>query len=521
LEFRLLGPLEVHAEGRVLQIGGQRRRALLALLLLHANEVVSSDRLIEELWGERPPQAAATALQGHISRLRKLLNRDGTAEQILITRAPGYVLELEPDQLDLYRFERLREEARALRSVNDLAGASASLREALSLWRGPPLADLAYEPFAQGEAARLEELRLTALEERIEADLALGRHADLVSELEVLVAEHPFREGFCRQLMLALYRSGRQAEALEAYQRARRGLVDELGIEPGQPLRELEQAILRQDAALELAAEPAEAMAEPSRGAFVGRERELGELRRGLEDALRGRGGLYLLVGEPGIGKSRLAEELIAHAKARGARVLVGRCWEAGGAPAYWPWVQSLRAYVRGREAEELRVELGEGAPDLAQLLPEIRELFPGLPAPQSPESEGARFRLFDAASTFLKAAAQAGPVVLVFDDLHAADEPSLLLLRFLARELGDTRLLVVGAYRDIDPTLSDPLAPTLAELARERVTHRLVLDGFDEPPSHSTSRSQPDVLLTPSSWTRSTARPKAIPSSSVKSYGC
>ena len=169
----------------------------------------------------------------------------------------------------------------------------------------------------------------------------------------------------------------------------------------------------------------------------MGRERELAELVAGLDDALAGRGRLFLLAGEPGIGKSRLADELIGQARARGARVLVGRCWEAGGAPAYWPWVQALRAYVRDAEPEALRAQLGAGAADLAQLLPELRELFPTCRSRRRSESEGARFRLFDAASAFLRSAAQARPLVLVLDDMHAADEPSLLLLRFVAREIG------------------------------------------------------------------------------------
>jgi hypothetical protein len=215
--------------------------------------------------------------------------------------------------------------------------------------------------------------------------------------------------------------------------------------------------------------------------AFVGRERELAELVGGLEDALAGRGRLFLLAGEPGIGKSRLAEQLIAQAKGRGARVLVGRCWEAGGAPAYWPWVQSLRPYLRDTDAESLRSQLGEGAADVAQLLPELRDLLADLPPAVALESEGARFRLFDSITTFLERAAAVRPLVLVLDDLHAGDEPSLLLLRFVARELGESRLLIVGAYRDVDPTLADPLTTTLTELAREPVTRTLALAGLGE----------------------------------------
>ena len=213
--------------------------------------------------------------------------------------------------------------------------------------------------------------------------------------------------------------------------------------------------------------------------AFVGRERELAELTAGLDDAVAGHGRLCLLVGEPGIGKSRLAEELSTRARARGAQVLVGRCWEAGGAPAYWPWVQSLRAYVRRAEAEQLRAQLGPGAIDVAQLLPELRTVLPDLPPVPAVESEGARFRLFDSLTAFLQSAAATQPLVLVLDDLHAADEPSLLLLQFVARELARSRILVVGAYRDVDPTLTEPLRDTLSALAREPVTRRLPLTGL------------------------------------------
>jgi DNA-binding SARP family transcriptional activator len=483
MEFRILGPLEVCDDGRRLALGGARRRALLAMLLLHPNEVVSSDRLIDALWGQRPPDNAAKALQVHVSGLRKLLEperRPGEPHGVLVTRPPGYLLALAPEQLDLGRFERLRAEAIQALAAGDAAAAVGKLRRALALWRGSPLADLAYEPFAQTEIARLEELRVAALEDRLEAELALGRHSDLVGELEALIAEHPLRERLRAQLMLALYRSGRQAEALAAYRDARRTLVDELGIEPGRSLRELERAILRQDPGLEPPA-AAESARQAPRSVFVGRERELAELAGGLDDALAGRGRLFLLVGEPGIGKSRLAEELVAQAKARGARVLVGRCWEAGGAPAYWPWVQSLRAYVRDSDGAALRAQLGAGAADLAQLLPELRERFPGLSEPPSLESDAARFRLFDAVAEFLRRACESRPIVLVLDDLHAADAPSLLLLRFLTRELGSTRLFLLGAYRDVDPIPGQPLTEMLADVTREPVTRRLSLGGLSE----------------------------------------
>jgi DNA-binding SARP family transcriptional activator len=247
MEFRILGPLEVRDESSEVSLVGRKPRAVLAMLLLHPNEVVPADRLIDELWGEASPERAAAAVRVNVSRLRKSLPRD-----VVATRRPGYVVRVEPEELDLHRFERLVDEARSLLARGLAPDASERLREALSLWRGPPLAEFTYERFAQTAIARLEEIRLAALELRIDAELALGRHHELVAELEALVAEHPLRERLRGYLMTALYRSGRQAEALDAYQHARRALVDELGIEPSGALQELERAILRQHPSLDL-----------------------------------------------------------------------------------------------------------------------------------------------------------------------------------------------------------------------------------------------------------------------------
>ncbi len=260
MDFALLGPLAVTEQDRTLSLGGVKQRSLLALLLLHANEVVAADRLIGELWGESPPATAAKSIQSYVMRYRRELG----AER-LTTRAPGYVLNVEPDELDVAVFERLRAEARRA----EPARAAAKLREALALWRGSPLADLAYEPFAQTEVARLEELRLTALEERIDAELACGRHADLIGELETLIAAHPLRERLRGQLMLALYRTGRQAEALHVYRAARQELAEELGLEPGEELRRLEQAILQHDPELGLEQRPRRAPPETDRSLLV------------------------------------------------------------------------------------------------------------------------------------------------------------------------------------------------------------------------------------------------------------
>jgi len=266
LEFLILGPLEVRTDGRLVPVQGFRQRALLAMLLLHANEVVTSGRLLDELWGGEPRSDTA-ALRVRVSQLRKALRVAG-CDELLETHPPGYVLKLDRDWLDLGQHERLAAEA-GLVLEHDPARAAARLREALALWRGPPLADFAYEPFAQTTIGRLEELRLTTLENWIEAELAAGREREVVGELGALVAEHPLREGFRAQMMLALYRAGRQAEALEVYQRTRSLLVQELGIEPAPALRELHRAVLAHDPSLQRRPLPATAGISPPGAAPV------------------------------------------------------------------------------------------------------------------------------------------------------------------------------------------------------------------------------------------------------------
>jgi DNA-binding SARP family transcriptional activator len=246
-EFRILGPLEVVDSTGPIPLGGPKQRALLGLLLVHAGEVLSTDQIVDMLWSGQPPKTATTSLWNLVTQLRKVLPPD-----TLVTKPPGYRVEIDPDSLDLRRFEQLVARARRL----EAAPRAELLRDALALWRGAPLADLAFETFAAGEIRRLEELRLDALEERVDADLEQGAGAELVGELEALVGEHPLRERLRGQLMLALYRSGRQAEALQAYLDARRALVDELGIEPSPTLQRLYRSILRQESGLERAPAP-------------------------------------------------------------------------------------------------------------------------------------------------------------------------------------------------------------------------------------------------------------------------
>ncbi|MDQ3944880.1 MAG: AAA family ATPase, partial [Actinomycetota bacterium] len=382
-QFAFLGPLEVSIAGRPVNLGGSTPRTLLAMLLLRLGEVVATDALIEGLWGDRVPPSAINSLHSHLSRLRRVLGggREAGAGFRVVRHGAGYVLEGDPERVDARRFERLVEDGRRALAAGDTASAAGLLRQALGLWRGPALADFPDAAFVQAEAVRLDELRLAVTEELVDVELGLGNHAALVPQLEALVAAHPLRERFWGQLMVSLYRAGRQADALRAYQRVRDVLVDELGIEPGPTLRHLEDQILRQAPELEApdgagrpslvppaAATPmAPALPAPvTRDAFVGREGELARLDEALAEAIGGEGRLVLVEGEAGLGKTALVERFAARARAGGAAVCFGRAWEDEGAPPFWPWVEAVRARL------EQSGEPGDPtAVDLVQLLPE------------------------------------------------------------------------------------------------------------------------------------------------------
>jgi WD40 repeat protein/DNA-binding SARP family transcriptional activator len=351
--FRVLGPLEVRSDHGPVDLKGTRPRAVLAYLLLHANEPVSWERVAEAVWGEDATPDSRKKVQVNVSRVRKALGDP----QILETSSAGYQLRVLPGELDSERFEQSVEEGRKALAGGDPEGAAGMLREGLGLWRGTPLADLTFEAFAQADIARLEEQRLAALETRVAADLEAGKHADLVGELRQLVADHPTREQLAGQLMLALYRCGRQAEALQAFQDARRRLVEDIGVEPGPELRELQDAILRQDEGLAFAPSIVELPRELDPAAappLAGRASELGRLRERWERVEAGAGALVTLSGPAGIGKSRLAAELAGEVHRAPATVL----YASGGGPPE----ETMDVLERAREATGPTLVVVDGA---------------------------------------------------------------------------------------------------------------------------------------------------------------
>jgi DNA-binding SARP family transcriptional activator/tetratricopeptide (TPR) repeat protein len=502
VEFRLLGNLEVVADGAPVDVGGTQPRTVLAMLLVAGGRVVPAESIIDALWGEEPPASAAGTLQSYVSRLRRVLvpgtTRDRAA-RVLVWDPPGYRLVVEPGALDSGRFEALVDQGQELLREGDPAGARDVLAEALGLWRGPALLEFSHLDFAWGFAAKLEERRLVATEGRIEADLRLGRHDAVVGELGEMVAAHPLRERLRHHLALALYRSGRQAEALRVLDDTRRTLRDQLGIDPGRPLVELESAILAHDPALSSDAPPPAgqdvggAPSHPAAGAtpsgtgtppaelpgprtgepgppsssrLVGRDLELRRAVAALDET--GTGTRVVVVeGEPGIGKTRLVEELAAEAAARGTAVHWGRAFEGGATPALWPWLAPLRALVRQQGSDVVASELAG--------LVEAEPREGVLPAPTDPS----RFRLFDAVTGLLAGAAVERPLMLVLDDLQWADLPSLELLAFVAGQLVEAPLLLACTVRELELGRNDAVVEALAALSRVPDTRHISLRGL------------------------------------------
>lgn len=499
LEVRLLRGIRAgHVEDDDIVIAGSGLQALLAILSLAVPNAVSSDRLIDELWGDEQPGNPENALQARISKLRHTLGRDA-----VVRRETGYALAVAADDVDALRLERLVREGRDASARGDHQGAATRHHEALTLLSTDPFHDLADYRFARVAASRVDELALAAHEGLADARLALGKHADTVGPLIDLVREHPLRERFHAQLMLALYRCGRQADALRAYQSARDVLVEEFGLEPGAELQALEQGVLTHDPALsegvsfvppmpqptslpakrDLAAWRADAGIDDGQVTqlpFVGRVRELRDLHTGFDEVLDGSGRIMLLEGEPGIGKTRLVEELAAHAADNGATVVWSRCYEGRGAPAFWPWTQVLHRLCDRVAPDELRAAIGPHAPELVQIAPELKELFESVDPAAPLDPDAARFRIHQAVNSTLRRLARHRSVLVVLDDLHWADEASMELLAFVAGELRDVHLGVAATYRSVDPTISLAMSGLLSELSRRAAVRRLTLAGLD-----------------------------------------
>ncbi|HEY3485158.1 MAG TPA: BTAD domain-containing putative transcriptional regulator, partial [Ilumatobacteraceae bacterium] len=356
LTVHLLGPIEVHRDGQPLDLGGPMLRATVAHLALEAGRVVSVERLIDRLWGDDPPGAPLGTLQSYVSRLRRALEPErgaGATPQILVSEAPGYVLRVPTEAVDVHRFRTLTAEAREATAAGDHQSSLRSLDAAIALWRGPALAGVGPEDQIRTIVARLEEERDSAVEDRFDALLALGRHQELVPSLQEAVGEQPLRERLWALLALALYRCDRQADALRALSQARSVLLDELGLDPGPALRDLESRILAQDPSLLLAAAPQSVATAPApivehaalpSAELIGRTAEWDTATQAIDAAGAGRAALLLIEGEPGIGKTTLCDALLAHASAAGWRTAVGRSVEPELAPSLWPWIEIVRS---------------------------------------------------------------------------------------------------------------------------------------------------------------------------------
>jgi DNA-binding SARP family transcriptional activator len=503
LDLRVLGPIEVRWRGHTVDVGSTKSRALLARLVVARNHSVSSDRLLEDLWGGAANDSSEIALRSTVSRLRKRLRDGGLDRDIILTRPSGYSLEAADTEVDAARFERLVAEGRSALDGGHAVRAASLLADALECWRGAAFGEFAEEDFARSDARRLEELRLSATEARVDAELALGHHSELIGELETLTSAHPLRERLWGQRMLALYRAGRQAEALRVYQELRTTLVDELGIDPDPEVAQLEQDILAQRPdiawsagtggtvpragsapATIIVAGPIPPGRSPLSGEempFVGREAEIDRLHRWWSEAPGTGDALMVVVGESGVGKSRLVREMADRAAAEEAIVLWGRSDEEPLGP-YQAFAGVIGQYLRNLAPAVVASMPQWRLAELSRLVPALREYVPTRTARELSDPQTDRFRFFEAVASTLMDAAAGQRVLVVLDDLHWADQPTLLLLRHVIRAVPLSGPQILGAFNDTEVSRRHPLRELLSDLRRERPAEQLALLGLDEP---------------------------------------
>ncbi|MEV8631109.1 BTAD domain-containing putative transcriptional regulator [Streptosporangium sp. NPDC051023] len=448
MDFRVLGPVSVIADdGAPLDVGPYQQRAVLALCMLAVPRPVAPVRMMDALWEDEPPPGAVNTLQAYISKLRRVFEpgrRRAVSPTVLVSRPGGYALDIPRTAFDLSRARGHAAEGRRLSAAGDHEAAGAELRLALAEWRGEPLADFAGASWATEEIAHMGELRLTLQEDVAECDLALGLGAALTGGLAQLVAANPFRERLRVLGAHALYQAGRQADALAVLAEGRGLLIEELGLDPDPRSREMERRILAQDPALT----PRLTAVVTRESRLIGRQAETGVLEAAVAG---GEHRVVLLAGEPGIGKTSLAEQAAGTARARGHRVVWGRCWDGTGAPPFWPWTQAVQELVGGDR------RLDGGPARLAG---------------------GGRFQLYEAFAGLLN---EHGRVLLVLDDLQWADASSLRLLEFLASTRLCPGLTVVATYRDTEVRPGGALEHALGALLRLPDVRRLLLRGFGE----------------------------------------
>ncbi len=472
----VLGPIEVRRGGELVDLGGPQQRAVIAHLALEVGRVVPVERLIQRLWGDDLPGAPLGSLQSYVSRLRRVLEPDraaGRPATVLVSEAPGYVLRIPAEAVDVTRFQSLAQAGREAADRRDPERAAELFEQALALWRGPALAGLGPEDEVRPIVLRLDEERWSVEEDRLDALLALGRHVEAISALHEAVSEHPLRERRWAQLAVALYRAHRQADALRALATARETLVDQLGLDPGPELRELEQRILAQDPTLLAAPLRPEARvrvdgdADAGEGpVVVGRREEWAQVLAALGGAADGPAGLLLIEGEPGIGKTTLLEALQSAAAARGWRVAVGRCAEPGLAPSLWPWIEVVRAIVTGADGAEPVAAIGSSLPAL-------------LPGIATDGDHLTPVELAERLADLLAKDAARTPRLVVLDDLHWADQMTLDLLRMVLERIPRVPVLVASGHRPRALVADLPFARALGELARLPSVTRVSMPGL------------------------------------------